>query len=48
MQRIAITLDHQLTEDFEKFREERGYANRSEAVRDLIRARGRWSWAMRG
>lgn len=39
MQRITITLDDQLTEEFEKFREERGYANRSEAVRDLIRER---------
>ena len=39
MQRITITLDDQLTEAFEKFREERGYANRSEAVRDLIRER---------
>jgi CopG family nickel-responsive transcriptional regulator len=39
MQRITITLDDQLTEAFEKFREQRGYANRSEAVRDLIRER---------
>ena len=37
MQRITITTDDQLTEAFEKFREKRGYANRSEAVRDLIR-----------
>jgi len=37
MQRITITLDDELIEEFEKYREERGYANRSEAVRDLIR-----------
>jgi CopG family nickel-responsive transcriptional regulator len=39
MQRITITLDDQLAEEFERFREDRGYANRSEAVRDLIRER---------
>jgi CopG family nickel-responsive transcriptional regulator len=39
MQRITITLDDELMEDFESFAESRGYANRSEAIRDLIRER---------
>jgi CopG family nickel-responsive transcriptional regulator len=39
MQRMSITLDDQLIMDFEKFLEQRGYRNRSEAIRDLIRAR---------
>jgi CopG family nickel-responsive transcriptional regulator len=39
MHRITITLDDQLSDEFEKFRRERGYGNRSEAVRDLIRER---------
>lgn len=39
MQRITITLDDDLVEQFETFRKERGYANRSEAFRDLIRHR---------
>jgi CopG family nickel-responsive transcriptional regulator len=37
MQRITITLDEQLAERFDAFRKERGYANRSEAFRDLLR-----------
>jgi CopG family nickel-responsive transcriptional regulator len=39
MQRITITLDDALDEEFEQFRAARGYDNRSEAIRDLIRAR---------
>ncbi|MGA7981838.1 MAG: nickel-responsive transcriptional regulator NikR [Chromatiaceae bacterium] len=39
MQRITITLDDHLVREFETFREERGYRNRSEAIRDLIRER---------
>ncbi len=39
MQRITITLDDTLVEEFESFLENRGYANRSEAIRDLIRER---------
>jgi CopG family nickel-responsive transcriptional regulator len=39
MQRITITLDEVLDEEFEQFRAARGYDNRSEAIRDLIRAR---------
>jgi CopG family transcriptional regulator, nickel-responsive regulator len=39
MQRITITLDDELAEEFERLRKERGYHNRSEAIRDLIRER---------
>ena len=39
MQRITITLDDPLAEDFETFAAGQGYANRSEAIRDLIRER---------
>jgi CopG family nickel-responsive transcriptional regulator len=39
MQRVTITLDDALNAAFERFRTQRGYGNRSEAVRDLIRER---------
>jgi len=39
MQRITITLDDSLTEAFEGYMARRGYSNRSEAIRDLIRDR---------
>jgi CopG family nickel-responsive transcriptional regulator len=39
MQRFTITLDEQLVEAFEQFMASRGYRNRSEAIRDLIRER---------
>jgi CopG family nickel-responsive transcriptional regulator len=39
MQRVTITLDDDLSAAFERFRAERGYGNRSEAMRDLIRER---------
>ncbi len=39
MQRITITLDDDLLEQFETLRKQRGYGNRSEAFRDLIRDR---------
>ncbi|MEJ2325662.1 MAG: nickel-responsive transcriptional regulator NikR [Chromatiaceae bacterium] len=39
MQRITITLDDDLVEQFEEFRKLRGYSNRSEAFRDLVRER---------
>jgi CopG family transcriptional regulator, nickel-responsive regulator len=39
MQRITITLDDDLVEQFEAFRKECGYSNRSEAFRDLVRER---------
>ena len=39
MQRMTITLDDELVTEFEAFLQARGYNNRSEAIRDLIRAR---------
>jgi CopG family nickel-responsive transcriptional regulator len=39
MQRVTITLDDALTEAFEGYMVRRGYHNRSEAIRDLIRDR---------
>ena len=38
MERFTISLDSTLAESFDRFIAERGYANRSEAVRDLLRA----------
>ncbi len=37
LKRFSISLDVQLLEQFDTFIRERGYVNRSEAVRDLIR-----------
>ena len=37
MQRLTITIDDDLVAEVDGFMETRGYANRSEAVRDLIR-----------
>ncbi len=37
LKRFSISLDEQLLEQFDAFIRERGYVNRSEAVRDLIR-----------
>lgn len=39
MQRITITLEDELFEQFERFLAEQAYHNRSEAFRDLIRER---------
>ena len=39
MERMTISLDDDLVAQFERFLAERGYRNRSEAVRDLIRER---------
>ena len=39
MERFTISLDDDLARDFDAFIAARGYQNRSEAVRDLIRAR---------
>lgn len=39
MQRVTITLDDSLTNAFEGYMAGRGYRNRSEAIRDLIRER---------
>lgn len=38
MQRVTITLDDDLMAQLDTFIEARGYANRSEAIRDLARA----------
>ncbi len=38
MERITISIDTDLANDFDKLIRERGYASRSEAVRDLLRA----------
>jgi len=38
MQRTTITLDDELMAQLDAFAAERGYQNRSEAVRDLVRA----------
>ncbi len=43
--RIGISLDEQLLADFDRLIERKGYANRSEAVRDVLRenlVRERW------
>ncbi len=37
MQRFTITLEESLAEQFEQFRKDQGYSNRSEAIRDLLR-----------
>lgn len=37
MERMTISLDEDLAQQFDQFIAERGYRNRSEAIRDLIR-----------
>ena len=37
MQRVTITMDDDLAEELDRFMAARGYANRSEAIRDLAR-----------
>ena len=37
MERITISLDEELVSQFEAYRQRRGYQNRSEAIRDMIR-----------
>lgn len=37
MERISVSLDEDLVQQFEAYRKANGYQNRSEAVRDLIR-----------
>jgi CopG family nickel-responsive transcriptional regulator len=39
MQRLTISLDDRLAEEFDALMRTRGYRNRSEAVRDLLRER---------
>jgi len=38
MERFTISLEQELAEDFDRLIRERGYTNRSEAVRDMLRA----------
>ena len=38
MERMTISLDADLAAEFDRLIAERGYRNRSEAVRDLLRA----------
>ena len=38
MQRVTVTLDDNLMDELDKVVRERGYQNRSEAIRDLTRA----------
>lgn len=38
MQRVTITLDLELTAELDRFMADRRYENRSEAIRDLVRA----------
>ena len=37
MQRVTITMDDELADELDRFMTARGYANRSEAIRDLAR-----------
>lgn len=38
MQRVTITVDDELAAELDRFMAVRGYANRSEAIRDLTRS----------
>ena len=38
MQRVTITIDDELAAELDRFMAARGYANRSEAIRDLARS----------
>ena len=38
MERITATLDEDLVDELDRFQKNRGYQNRSEALRDLVRA----------
>lgn len=39
MERITISLDDELLAEFDRYMREKGYSNRSEAIRDLVRER---------
>ena len=39
MERITISLDDDLLADFDRYMADKGYTNRSEAIRDLVRDR---------
>lgn len=40
MQRVTITLDDDLLETLDSLSQRRGYNNRSEAIRDILRSAG--------
>ncbi len=48
MQRVTITLDEELAEEVDRLVKDRGYQNRSEAIRDLTRRGIRQSEEERG
>ena len=37
MRRLTISIDDELADTFERFMQQKGYQNRSEALRDLLR-----------
>ena len=39
MERITISLDDELLAEFDRYMHQKGYSNRSEAIRDLVRER---------
>lgn len=39
MQRVTVTVDDELLQEFDAFMQQRGYENRSEAFRDILRER---------
>ena len=39
MERITISLDDELLAEFDRYMQQKGYVNRSEAIRDLVRER---------
>ena len=39
LKRFTVSMEENLLEDFDSFTQDRGYQNRSEALRDLIRGR---------
>ena len=47
MQRVTIVLDDELVTEIDRMAAERGYQNRSEAIRDLARAGLRQPWESR-
>lgn len=48
MQRVTITIDDELDAELDRFMQARGYANRSEAIRDLARSGLQQAAAERG
>lgn len=44
MERYTVSLEDELADEFEQFIQQRGYKNRSEAIRDLIRDKLKQEW----